>query len=295
MAQFRIFRLVMVLLAGVLLGLVAPLPVQAQADSCAAVREALKAGMQADTCQTVAEDSACYASESLESQLRKSWLFFRAPNDRVAVADIRELKTRSPYGAAVMYVNTPYDPVKVIVFGDAAVDPGQGAVFTMRKQGGKLLCEKTPSGMMVQTRKGETGQVVVNGVTIKLASTAFISVEGVVLFDSDPRIERRDGVRNPDAPLCSGFDSECNFGNCPLGYRLVWGPFCREDWYPYIEPGLYRITLHGVGRVEAGATDYNATQQMFAFGSQELTLPASYTFCYPRLSATCDKVLKTTD
>lgn len=104
-----------------------------------------------------------------------------------------------------------------------------------------------------------------------------VSGTGRILFDSDPRNNRR-GV-NPT--FCSGFESECEFGNCPENYRLVWGPFCRETDYPYIKSGEYRITLQGSGRVRAGATDYGATNQLFGYGEQLLSLPGSYTFCWP--------------
>jgi hypothetical protein len=100
------------------------------------------------------------------------------------------------------------------------------------------------------------------------------------MFDQDPRIDRRQGSRNPNAPLCSGFDSECNFGNCMVNGRLVWGPYCREDAYPYIRTGLYRVTLYGRGQVTAGATDYGATGKMFSIMAQDMTLPGSYTFCW---------------
>ncbi|MEZ4729804.1 MAG: PA14 domain-containing protein [Caldilineaceae bacterium] len=100
---------------------------------------------------------------------------------------------------------------------------------------------------------------------------------GRVLFDDDPRNNRR----GASATFCSGFESECNFGGCPQSYRLVWGPYCRESDYPYIEPGLYRVTFHGTGTVRAGATDYGATNHLFAFGEYRLDLPGSFTFCWP--------------
>ena len=100
---------------------------------------------------------------------------------------------------------------------------------------------------------------------------------GRILFDSDPRNNRR-GV-NPT--FCSGFESECDFGNCPNNYRLVWGPYCRETDYAYIKPGLYRVTFQGSGTVRAGATDYGATNQLFGFSEQILDLPGSFAFCWP--------------
>lgn len=103
------------------------------------------------------------------------------------------------------------------------------------------------------------------------------SATGGMLFDDDPRNNRR-GV---NATFCSGFESECNFGGCPQNYRLVWGPYCREGDYPYIKPGLYKVTFHGSGTVRAGATDYGATNQLFGFAEQVLTLPGAFTFCWP--------------
>lgn len=256
---------------------------QAQVDGCAPIVNALAQGIQADTCEVIAEGSACYASADLRAVLRQQSGHFSSPNDRVEIADLRRLDTQAPQGAAILVANTPEDAVKIFIFGDSSVDTNGDHVFTMYEQGSGPICENTPSGMLVQTPAGDTGQIVVNGVTIRLGSTAFISMDGVLLFDQDPRIGRRTGERNPEAALCSGFDSECDFGNCPADYRLVWGPFCREDWYDYIEPGLYRVTLLGSGRVQAGATDYNATQEDFAYGVQTLDLPDSYTFCYPGL------------
>ena len=259
------------------------LKAHAQDASCIEVLKSLADGIDYGTCQQVDTDNACYASETLLADFRKQGLIFKAPNDRVNIFDLRSLVTQGPTGSAVMYANSPEGPVRVVLFGNTNITPEGGEVFTMQKTGTGMLCERTPSGMMVQTKRGETGQVVVNGVTIRLRSTAFISMDGIVFFDQDPRIGRRLGERNPTAPLCSGFDSDCNFENCQVNFRLVWGPYCRENDYPYVEPGLYRVTLFGTGTVQAGATDYGVANELFAYGSQRLTLPASYTFCYPGL------------
>ena len=98
-----------------------------------------------------------------------------------------------------------------------------------------------------------------------------------VLFNDDPR----NNVRHENAYFCSGFITECNFGNCPRDNRLMWGPFCRGSDYGYIKPGLYEVTIVGHGRVRMGATDYGSTGQLFSFGQYEVDLPARYTFCWP--------------
>jgi hypothetical protein len=41
--------------------------------------------------------------------------------------------------------------------------------------------------------------------------------------------------------------------------------------------------MYGTGNVRAGATDYGAFGQMYAFGEHNLSLPGSYTFCWPGL------------
>lgn len=99
---------------------------------------------------------------------------------------------------------------------------------------------------------------------------------GTVVFDGDPR---------NSAGFCDGgFRSDCGFAGCGGGSRLVWGPFCRaRDHASIKEPGLYRVTLYGAGRVIAGATDFGPTEERFTFGSQELSLPGAYTFCWPGL------------
>ena len=97
-----------------------------------------------------------------------------------------------------------------------------------------------------------------------------------VLFNDDPRNNRR-GINQT---FCSGFESECNFAGCARNYRLVWGPYCREGDYPYIQPGLYRVTLYGTGPVRAGATDYGMTGEFFTFGQFQFELPGSFTFCW---------------
>ena len=40
------------------------------------------------------------------------------------------------------------------------------------------------------------------------------------------------------------------------------------------------MTLQGSGRVRTGATDYGATNELYAFGQYEVDLPATFTFCW---------------
>ena len=176
--------------------------------------------------------------------------------------------------------------VKIIAFGAAGVSPTSEQSYVVRKQGTGLVCEQTPPGLLFQTPSGKKGTITVNGVQIKLGSTAFVALEGDLLFDQDPRIGRRQGKANPNAPLCSGFDSDCDFGDrsCELKSRVVWGPYCGENRYDYIRPGLYRVSLYGKGQVRAGATDYELTRKQFSLSQKDFTLsptqPSTYTFCW---------------
>ncbi|RIK37595.1 MAG: hypothetical protein DCC55_23770 [Chloroflexi bacterium] len=257
----------------------------AQAQSCDAALAAYDDAIQPGVCQTIGVGKACYGSSQITA-LPES-LAFNALGKTANIASLSSINTRLPNGAALLYAQTDEGRVKLIVFGNSNALPSQGSagsVFTLRpSSGGGYVCNNTPSGMMIQTNQGQQGTLTINGVKVRLGSTAFIWIEGGVLFDQDPRIGRRLGQRNPDAPLCSGFDSDCHFGDdrCAAGSRLVWGPYCQRGSYPYIENGLYRVTLYGSGRVIAGATEYGSNNRdHFAFARHEFTLPSSYTFCW---------------
>lgn len=254
--------------------------VQAQPPDCSDVIDTLFGVIQ-DQCAVVGPGNACYASDRVRASPVSAG--FTRPGRIVPFRDLTSLRTYANTGAAILVAGTNQGPVKIMAMGGAQVASSSHQVFTLRKTNEGLVCDKTPSGLLLQTPGGRRGQVTINGVSIELGSTALVTAEGEVLFDQDPRIDRRQGHRNPNAPLCSGFDSQCDFGDshCPLGERLVWGPYCREDVYPNISPGLYRMTLYGEGRVRAGATDYNVTHKTFAYGFHNLTLPADYTFCWP--------------
>ena len=107
---------------------------------------------------------------------------------------------------------------------------------------------------------------------------ATVPAPPLVIFNGDPR---------ESSGFCDGgFRSDCNFSGCGGGQRLVWGPYCRARDHIYIrEPGTYRVTVSGAGTVTAGATDYGPNEELFAFGSRRLSLPGTYTFCWPGLAS----------
>ena len=263
-------------------------PVYAQPPDCNGVITQLDGALAPGVCDVLGVGSACLATRTVDATPRTGTIRFTAPGDNAQLNNLRRMITVPKQGAAVLLGGSTANPVKILVFGDTATAPSatqSGSVFTLRASNGQPTCERTRSGMILQTPGGKNGTIVVNGVNIKLGSTAYVVPGADLLFDQDPRIDRREGSRNPDAPLCSGFDSDCDFGDdsCRRTDRLVYGPFCREDAYPYIAQGLYRVTLYGHGEVQAGATDYNISHDYQMMGTHRLTLPGSYTFCWDGL------------
>lgn len=281
LARFSVILLVATVLA---LGAGAT-TASAQTPGCDDIIDNTNQALAPGLCQTLNLGNACYASDNVSATLSIPTTFDE-PGDQVALTNVRRVNALEPEGSAFLLAGTPGNPVKVFVFGGARLDPstGQAArVFTLRSINGQPACERTRSGMILQAPPGQTSTIIVNGVTIRLGSTAYIVPGADLLFDQDPRKDRRRGSRNPDAPLCSGFDSDCGFGDesCSFDERMVWGPFCRPDAYPYIRNGLYRVTLYGNGRVLAGATDYEAGgRDQFSIMEEEFNLPGSYTFCW---------------
>ncbi len=265
-----------------------PVRAHAQPPDCNGVITQLDGALAPGVCDVLGVGSACLATRTVNATPRTGTIRFTAPGDNAQLNNIRRMITVPRQGAAVLLGGSAANPVKILVFGDTATAPNaaqSGNVFTLRAANGQPTCERTRSGMILQTPGGKNGTVVVNGVTIKLGSTAYVVPGADLLFDQDPRTDRRQGTRNPNAPLCSGFDSDCDFGDdsCRRTDRLVYGPFCREDAYPYIAQGLYRVTLYGGGQVQAGATDYNISHDYQMMGTHRLTLPGSYTFCWDGL------------
>lgn len=265
-----------------------PARAHAQPPDCNGIITQLDGALAPGVCDVLGVGSACLATRTVNATPRTGTIQFTAPGDNAQLNNIRRMLTVPRQGAAVLLGGSTANPVKILVFGDTATAPNaaqSGNVFTLRAANGQPTCERTRSGMILQTPGGKNGTVVVNGVTIKLGSTAYVVPGADLLFDQDPRVDRRQGSRNPSAPLCSGFDSDCDFGDdsCRRTDRLVYGPFCREDAYPYIAKGLYRVTLYGSGQVQAGATDYNISHDYQMMGTHRLTLPGSYTFCWDGL------------
>lgn len=241
--------------------------------------------LEKSNCQFIGENQACYGIAEVETFPEK--LFTGCGSYVNIFSGLQRIQTNDE-GAALLHLRNQHeDLLKVALFGKMRLEGTGGNGYILRARGGNLLCERTQAGALLKTDANRTASIRLNSVTIRLRSAAFVTMDSVVLFDDNPRNNLRtlpNGSRNPNPLFCSGFDSECAFGDksCPLGYRLVWGPYGRSSSYAYIEDGLYRVTMHGQGRVEAGATDWEPTHQAFSFGSNEFDLAESpsYTFCW---------------
>ncbi|MCB0125044.1 MAG: hypothetical protein KDE58_22465, partial [Caldilineaceae bacterium] len=254
-------------------------PLYAQ-ESCNSILTQLEYSIQPNTCESIGDNNACYGSDSIASSFKgqpdRTWTL----GQEVGIGDLQSFATQSPYGVGFLVLKNPgSDPVKVVAFGNTDVTQHDGQVLALHGTGNDYLCDRTPSGLIAQTEQHDTGYINVNGVRIKLGSTALITVDSIVLFDDAPRDNRKGGGNY----FCSGFESDCSFGNCSPNQRLIYGLYCRENSYSYVGKGLYRVTVHGQGAVTAGATDYGVSNESFSLGSQEMTLPGSYTFWWPGL------------
>jgi hypothetical protein len=150
-------------------------PAYAQPTNCSAVIANLN---QATVeCSEINNNWVCYGSTLAEAAPPK-YRFYDI-RDRREFAVLQELKTVDQNGVVLMnLVVAGKAPMKFILFGAVdvqSVDQSQG-VFTLENNG-QLLCPATLSGIVVQTARGTTGVVTINGVDIELGSTAYITVQ----------------------------------------------------------------------------------------------------------------------
>ena len=145
-------------------------------QQCLAVLDNLKAAI-AD-CDDMNSNFACYASTNadvLPVQYR-----FQGVRDRRPLKVLENVNTDN--NGVVLLNLLPEgvtSPVKAMMFGNGtlnAAEPGQNS-FIMTIDNPAELCEVTPPGLVLHTETGERGVVKLNGVTIELRSTAFVTIE----------------------------------------------------------------------------------------------------------------------
>jgi hypothetical protein len=116
---------------------------------------------------------------------------FHSVRDRRPLSVLESIDTKksltatSEYGVdyGVVFMNLDIkgqtDPMTAMLFGDSSLkanDPGQHD-FLFAIENTTNLCTATPPGMILRTKEGKRGRVKINRVTIRLGSTAFITMD----------------------------------------------------------------------------------------------------------------------
>lgn len=149
----------------------------AGADNCADLIQTLRVALSDEGCGVVNDNWVCYGFD-VATALPAS-VEFDEPGDQQPVTVLSQVSTVPPRGVVIMRLlpQGSEDPLTVAVFGDTDTNfPDEGRLgFVVNDP--ELLCESTPAGMVVRTASGERGRIIINGVEIELASTAFITME----------------------------------------------------------------------------------------------------------------------
>lgn len=182
MDKLSIRKVVCVRIGALCLLLLTNLLIETQAGyaqtNCNAVIDNLDAAI--NECSEINRNWVCYGSIQADAMPVK-YRFFQT-RDRRPFSVLEEINMLDPTG--VVFMNLQFEdkiaPVVVVAFGNVNLKTDKEKHKTMTlgvSDTGELLCESTPSGMVVHTDTGETGLVTVNGVDIELASTAFITFQ----------------------------------------------------------------------------------------------------------------------
>lgn len=148
-------------------------PVHAQDGDCGELIDDLRLATSDAACRTINTNWACYGSTQADAT--PGYARFDRPRDRERLTVLNSISTFSPRGAGLALLNAYPQRVKMIVFGASTLEPVGPNSFVLNASGDALLCENTPSGLVVRTERNESGLVTVNGVDIELGSTAFVT------------------------------------------------------------------------------------------------------------------------
>lgn len=153
-------------------------PVYGQTLACDPVITVLDDAIE--NCKELNTNWACYGHET--NLVLPTTIRFVRPKDRQPIEVIEEISTEFRNGATLLrlQLEAEYDPVTAILFGAMNLQPDRheqaNNLFLLRFEDDELLCENTPSGMVVRTDSGQRGRITLNNVDIELGSTVFITL-----------------------------------------------------------------------------------------------------------------------
>ncbi len=170
-----------------------PSPTVATALSCDdLVTTALNKANQ--VCSTLGRNQVCYGNNLIDAELQpNATTTFTKDGDIVSVNLIRKLTTapldtsKQVWGIAIMKIQAnlpdtlPGQNVTFLLFGNAVLDnitPQMQAVVLKTGVGGTTSCSNAPkSALLLQSPEGSQATMKINGASISLGSTAYITAE----------------------------------------------------------------------------------------------------------------------
>ena len=153
-----------------------PVYAQTPQDRCFAIVDQLQSAIA--ECDDINSNWACYGN--IEADVTPIQYRFQGLRDRRPLTVLENLNTDTN-GVVLMnlHLEGETNPIKTMMFGDSTLDPvepGQHS-FIMTIDNPTNLCDLTPPGLVLHTEEGQSGEIELNGVTISLQSTAFVTIE----------------------------------------------------------------------------------------------------------------------
>jgi len=192
-----------------------PRPVYAQAESCETLKESFRQAI--DRCFEINGNYVCYGGPV--AQVEPVEYRFYNLTDRRPLPDLDNINLEEE-GVVILDMHVPGEQeiVRAVTFGSVdvnTIDPRKH-IFTMRKIDDGFVCTATPPGMVIRTEPGKAGQFAVNGVTIRLKSSAFVTMEQdnvMVVVNLEGEVELDNGVDVVELPR--GFQLRVDLSGTP--------------------------------------------------------------------------------
>lgn len=298
---FRFLLFLLLLLPGVTLA-------QDDTDDCTAeVEDALA---QVDTvCTGLGRNLICYGHSLIEVELGDTadMAPFRSPGDVLGVDEIASLSTApfdpetGDWGVALIALQanlpdtTPGQLVRFVLFGDTTIEPGPQRgdysapmqAFQLRTGIGEVSCRGLPpDGLLVQVPTGETVDLSVNGLAVRVGSTAFFrtpTAQTLEVGTLDGRVE----IETAGGPLVieAGFSSVVAL-EAASGGDAPEADFYENDDIWNLPTGLLPEPV-AAPRVVPGSADWTATNITLQGGDEVIVSAAGSVDIWPGCPTDC--------